>query len=169
MSLSAGGSCWGMGRAGHAVWVKQPSVAGGEGQRRPAGRHSQSISSKQGKLIPGPRMLLLGANTTLQLEPDAAAQSLQSWALQGRDQHRQGGRGSTTGTTSLLLIKREGDAQTGKLPDLGRQEQQLCSGGGMQSMETAQPPQHRRHPQPRQPWLEGLTGAPAAGLPTERG
>lgn len=131
-----------MGRAGHAVWVKQPSVAEGKGSGGQPRWHSQSISSKQGKLIPGPRMLLLGANTTLQLEPDTAFQSLWSWALQDRDQHRQAGSGRGTGRTSLLPVKREVDAQSGKLPDLGRQEQKLYSGGGKQSMGTAQPPEH---------------------------
>lgn len=143
MSLSAG-------RGPAGAWGEQDTLSGlssqalleGKGSGGQLGQHSQSISSKQGKLIPGPRMLLLGANTTLQLEPDTAVQSLWSWAWRGRDQHRQAGSGRSTGRTSLLPIKREVDTQTEKLPDLGRQEQQLCSGGGMQSTGTGLPPQH---------------------------
>lgn len=143
MSLSAGrGPAGPWGEQGTLSGLSSQALLEGKGSGGQPGQHSQSISSKQGKLIPGPRMLLLGANTTLQLKPDTAVQSLRSWALRGRDQHRQAGSGRGTGRTSLLPMKREVDAQTGKLPDLGRREQQLCSGGGMQSMGTAQPLQH---------------------------
>lgn len=46
--LWGGGPTRGTRRAGHTVWVEQPSVAGGEGQQKtaPAGRRGRSISSK---------------------------------------------------------------------------------------------------------------------------
>lgn len=60
MSLSAG-------RGPAGAWGEQGTLSGsssqalleGKGSRGQTGQHSQSISSKQGKLIPGPRMLVL--------------------------------------------------------------------------------------------------------------
>lgn len=56
--------------------------SGGQLRTAPLGQHSQSISSKQGKLIHGPSTLLMGVNTTLQLQPCTAVESLWGWALQ---------------------------------------------------------------------------------------
>lgn len=79
MSLSAGrGPAGARGEQGTLSGLSSQALLKGKGSGGQPRRHSQSISSKQGKLIPGPRMLLLGANTTLQLEPDTAVQSVRS-------------------------------------------------------------------------------------------
>lgn len=65
MSLSAGrGPAGARGEQGTLSGLSSQALLKGKGSGGQPGRHSQSISSKQGKLIPGPRMLLLGANTT---------------------------------------------------------------------------------------------------------
>lgn len=138
MSLSVGGGPGGgTRRAGHPVWVEQPSVAGGEGQQRtaPAGRHVWSISNKQGKLIPGPSALLMGVSTTLQLEPGAAVQGLA--VREGGSAQRRRWRGNRQGC--LAPKEREVGAQAGELAQPGGKGQQPCPGGGQQSLR-AQPP-----------------------------
>lgn len=92
------GPYWGMGRAGTLSWLSSQALLEGKGSGGQLGQHSQSISSKQGKLIPGQRMLLLGANTTLQLEPDTAVQSL--WTGHCRT-------GISTGRQAVAGVKAE--------------------------------------------------------------
>lgn len=123
------------------------SIADREGQQRTAlaRRHGQSISGKQGKLIPGPSALLMGVNTILQLEAGAATLSLWGWPLWEGAQHSTG---SSRGTGRTWLPKeREVGAKAGELPEFGRQGQQPCSHGVSRALR-----QHSR------PWLERLTG-----------
>jgi len=141
MLLSAGVPP-GHGGDGRAVWVGQPSIAGGEGQQRtaPAGRHGRSISSKQGKLIPGPSTLLRAVNTALQ--PDRAPLLRASGAGHCRRGLSTAQAGSGRGTRRAAWLPREGEvgAQAEELAERGRQGQQLCSCGDEQSLGTAQPP-----------------------------
>lgn len=60
MSLSAGrGPAGAWGEQGTLSGLSSQALLEGKGSGGQPGQHSQSISSKQGKLIPGPRMLLL--------------------------------------------------------------------------------------------------------------
>lgn len=60
MSLSAGrGPAGAWGEQGTLSGIRSQALLEGKGSGGQPGQHSQSISSKQGKLIPGPRTLVL--------------------------------------------------------------------------------------------------------------
>lgn len=148
---------------GHAVGVEEPSVAGGEGQHgtAPVGRHSQSMSSKQGKLIPGPSTLLMGVQTTPQLEPGTAVRASRAGHCGKGLNTAQAGRQWQGYRQSFLAAQGEG----GGCPGWGAARTWGGRGSSPAPVGASRAWGEHNHPStgdtPQRcwhPWLDGLTG-----------